>query len=335
MLHFPAASTDFASGTPYAKTLIGHPRSIPIVQEGYPVFHLTSSMLKGSLRASVGMTPRSWSRISTKLLAGGFLLGASSLGIVSSARASGADADLSATPASQTLAASAFTVPVWDGTTILASSQGYYPPRYRPQHTTQVVHRQWHRGPDGWLTLRGGFFDTENVPKNDWLAGFKLTGVVSKGVEMGISTDYQRRSNSAGERVDEYRDPAGNLVKTTVPTAEVSSSLVPALGILELRIPTPGLQPYVGAGAGYEWLFVDGDDFVNNTHFSDTFGGFGWQGFGGIDLAINEKARLSAEAFWNQSDVSRHFVDPISGFEVKQQINVRGGGIRGGLSFAF
>jgi len=253
---------------------------------------------------------------------------------VSSAQAAGAAADACAAPGNQALAVSAFAVPAWDGTTILASAQGYYP-RHYPTHTTQVVHRQWHRGPDGWLTLRGGFYDTEGIPKNDWLAGFKLTGVVSKGVEMGISSDYQRRSHSAGERIDEYRDPSGNLVKTTVPTAEVSSSLVPVMGLLELRIPTPGLQPYVGAGAGYEWLFVDGDDFVNNTHFSDTFGGFGWQGFGGIDLSINEKARLSAEAFWNQSNVSRHLVDPYSGLEVKQQINVRGGGIRGGLSFAF
>jgi len=82
-------------------------------------------------------------------------------------------------------------------------------------------------------------------------------------------------------------------------------------------------------------LIVDGDDFINNTHFSDTFGGFGWQGYAGITLAINEKARINAEGFWNQSDVSRHVQDPISGIEVKQQINVRGGGIRGGLSFGF
>lgn len=322
------------AGTAYAKTESGHPHGISIVQEGYPVLHLTSSNHQGALRVPAGMKARSWSRISATWLAGALLLGASSFGIVSAAQASGAPVDACAVPGSQTLAVSAFGIPVWDGTTILASSQGYYPPRSRPTHTTTVVHRQWHRGPNGWLTLRGGFFDAEDVPKNDWLAGFKLTGVISKGVEMGISTDYQRRSHSAGERIDEYRDPSGNLVKTTVPTAEVSSSLVPALGILELRIPTPGLQPYVGAGAGYEWLFVAGDDFVNNTHFSDTFGGFGWQGFGGIDLAINEKARLNAEAFWNESNVSRHLMDP-GGFEVKQTINVRGGGIRGGLSFAF
>jgi hypothetical protein len=161
----------------------------------------------------------------------------------------------------------------------------------------------------------------------------KLTGVISKGVEMGISTDYQRRNHSAGERIDEFKDPAGNDVKTTVATAEVSSSLVPAMGILVLRVPTPGLQPYIGGGAGYEWLFVNGTDYVSNTTFSETFSGFGWQGFGGIDLAISEKARLNAEAYWNQSDVSRHIDD--LGTPVKQTINVRGAGIRGGLSFAF
>ena len=297
------------------------------------MLHLTSNIHQGALRVPAGMKARSWSRISAPWLAG-LLLGASSLGIVSAAQASGAPADACAVPGSQTLGVSAFAVPVWDGETILAS-QGYYPPHSRPTHTTtQVVHRKWHRGPDGWLTLRGGFFDTENVPKNDWLAGFSLVGVVAKGVEMGISTDYQRRSHSAGEVINEYRDPSGNLVRTSEPTAQVASSLVPAMGILKLRIPTPGLQPYVGAGAGYEWLFVSGDDFINNTHFSDTFGGFGWQGFGGIDLAINERARLNAEAFWNQSNVSRNLQDP-SGIEVHQQINIRGGGIRGGLSFAF
>lgn len=286
-----------------------------------------SASVMGAAQTPAGARTRSWSRVSTALLVGGWVLSA----CLAAARPAAAS---SSAPRDASMTASLLAIPAWDGVTVLASS-GYYPQGYRPQHTTQVVHRTWHRGPDGWFSLRGGFFDNENVPKNDWLAGVKLTGVISKGVEMGISSDYQRRSHTAGERIDEYRDPSGNLVKTTVPTAEVSSSLIPVLGILELRVPTPGLQPYVGGGAGYEFLIVDGDDFINNTHFSDTFGGFGWQGYAGITLAINEKARINAEGFWNQSDVSRHVQDPISGIEVKQQINVRGGGIRGGLSFGF
>jgi hypothetical protein len=262
-------------------------------------------------------------------------VGAACLLHVSSAQADGAAADAGAVPGDQALVASALAIPAWDCPTVLAYSQGYYPQHHYSRPATEVTHQKWHRGPNGWFTLRGGFFDTENVPKNDWLAGMKLTGVISKSVEMGISTDYQRRSNSAGERIDEYRDPAGNDIKTTVPTAEVSSSLVPAMGILVLRLPTPGIQPYVGGGAGYEWLFVDGEDFVSNTHYSATFGGFGWQGFGGLDIAIAEKARLNAEAYWNQSNVNRNTTDPISGIQVNQQINVRGAGIRGGLSFGF
>ena len=291
-----------------------------------------SELLKGAVAAPAGRRARSWFRISSALLAGG-IVAASCFATVSPAQADASRAYTA--PGSGTLTASAFAVPAWDGNTALAY-QGYYPPRYRPQpHSTAVTHHTWHRGPDGWFTVRGGFFDTQDVPKNDWLAGMKLTGVISKGVEMGIMSDYQRRSHSLGERVDEYRDPSGNVVRTSVPTAEVSSSLIPVMGILELRVPTPGLQPYVGGGAGYEWLITDGDDFANAQHFSDTFGGFGFQGYGGITLAFNEKARLNAEAFYNQSTVSRTFFDDVNGYEVKQQIDVKGGGIRGGLSFAF
>jgi hypothetical protein len=322
------------TGTPYANIWIGHPRSIPFVQEGYPVLQNTSSNSKGAGQALAGTRARSRSRISAAVLAAGGIVAASCLAMVSPALASDVTGACAA-PGNAALGVSAFAVPVWDGPTVLAEAQGYYPHYRPPQHSTQVTHHTWHRGPDGWFTLRGGFFNTENVPKNDWLAGFKLTGVISKGVEAGISSDYQRRSSSAGERIDEARDPSGNLVRTTVPTADVSSTLVPVMGILELRVPTPAIQPYIGGGAGYEWLFVSGDDFVNNTHFSDTFGGFGWQGFAGIDLSISEKARLGAEGFYNQSNVTRHLVDPVSGLEVQQEIDVRGGGIRGGLSFAF
>jgi len=311
-------------------SFVGHPCCIPIVQEGYPVLQSISELFKGAAQAPAGRRARSWFGISGALLA--VAIAASSLATVSPAQAD--ESRAYAAPGSESLTASAFAVPAWDGNTVLAS-QGYYPPRYRaPQHST-VTHHTWHRGPDGWFTVRGGFFDTQDVPKNDWLAGMKLTGVISKGVEMGIMSDYQRRSHSLGERIDEYRDPSGNVVRTSVPTAEVSSSLIPVMGVLELRVPTPGLQPYVGGGAGYEWLITDGDDFVNQQHFSDTFGGFGFQGYGGITVAFNEKARLNAEAFYNHSTVSRTFFDDVNGYEVKQQIDVQGGGIRGGLSFAF
>jgi hypothetical protein len=199
-------------------------------------------------------------------------------------------------------------------------------------------HRQrsfWDRENRGWATVRGGFFDTEHVGRNDWMAGFKVTGTVSDFLQIGISTDLQRRSEADRVRIEEFRDPSGNPVRTTVTTFESSSNLIPILGVVELRPAVGPVRPYVGFGAGYEALVVEVRDFVTGIEYQDDFGGFGCQPYAGVGLVVARNAQVVGEVYRNFSTVSRTVRDIGTGALVDQEIDVDGVGFRAGLSIGF
>lgn len=232
------------------------------------------------------------------------------------------------------LPASAFATPTWNGGDLIAASTPYAEARrWRRAPRPYYGRREYRRNSQEWLTVRGGFFDADDVRENDWLVGLKVSGEVANNLSLGVSTDLHRRSDAERSRVEEFRDPAGNLVRTTVTTFESSSNLIPILGVVEMKFPASGIQPYVGLGAGYEVLVVDGTDFASGNDFSDTFGGFGWQGHAGLSFPLGPSTRLVGEGFWNHSTVTRKVRDELTGERVKEEIDVNGVGMRAGIAF--
>ena len=163
---------------------------------------------------------------------------------------------------------------------------------------SRVKRRRWHEpdrdegrsyGPRSWLTLRGGVFDSEDVREDDYLVGIKATGRIGPGFWAGVSTDLQRRTQSEQIRLESFIDASGNEVTATATIFASSSNLFPVMAVLEYEIPTPGLRPYVGVGAGYEVLVTYVDDFEAGLTSTDTFGGFGWQGYAGLAIPITRR----------------------------------------------
>lgn len=215
-----------------------------------------------------------------------------------------------------------------------------------------VVRRPWVRGgspqpvpvyavrmpppePMGWLTLRAGWFDTDAIEDNDFVAGFKVTGRAGKALQLGVSTDWQYRSESAYERVDRYIDPSGNPVDVVASGYESHSHLFPILAVVEVR-PAPGdVQPYLGVGVGYEALVVEVRDYQLGIEYDDEFGGFGWQPYGGVSMTLGRNLQFTAEAYGNLSTVERTVQDYETGYLVEQRIDLDGFGLRAGLAVGF
>ena len=215
-----------------------------------------------------------------------------------------------------------------------------------------VVRRPWNRGlppqpapvapvyrkppkPVGWVTLRSGFFDGDYVPKDDFLAGFKMTGRVGDALQMGISTDWQYHSETGVEWVGQYIGPGGVPVGVTTTRYESSSHLIPILGVVELRPDFGGVQPYIGAGVGYEVLVVEVRDYYYGVEYEDDYGGFGWQPYGGLGVTLGRNLQFVAEGYWNFSTVERTVRDLETGYLVEQRLDVDGAGLRFGLAFGF
>jgi opacity protein-like surface antigen len=187
----------------------------------------------------------------------------------------------------------------------------------------------------GFFNVGGGVYDPSNQP------GTGFYGTVSGGTEAGDAMDlgaqlswYHR--GSRGERVfASYTDPAGNTVRQEVETQSVNTDLVPLMGIVRVKFPmTPQFQPYVGAGAGYEWLLVEGTDSQGNA-FSNDYAGFGAQLMAGVNLSASSSTALYAETTYNFSTVHADFYDPFINANVRESLDFDGLALHGGIRVRF
>ena len=82
-------------------------------------------------------------------------------------------------------------------------------------------------------------------------------------------------------------------------------------------------------------LFLSADNFQTSEHFDATYGGWGWQAWGGVSVPLSGNSRITAEVFRNQSEVGRDVDDPQTGVTYREIVNLDGVGMRFGLGWGF
>ncbi len=189
--------------------------------------------------------------------------------------------------------------------------------------------------PRSLFVVRGGFFDADNVSEESWMMGLKAVGNVSPMFRLGGTVDWQWRTNSTRTVTSTAIDGAGNVVQSSRTIAESQSSLVPLMAVAEFVLPSQGVQPYVGVGGGWEFMYVEAFDYTTGFGYAAHYDGPGWQLYGGADFLVAPNVRLNAEVFHNEATVESNFYDPYYGYATEQRIDADGTGGRFGLSFAF
>ncbi len=189
--------------------------------------------------------------------------------------------------------------------------------------------------PRSLFVVRGGIFDGDNVSEDSWLMGLKAVGSVSPMLRLGGTVDWQWRTNSTRTVTATTTDGAGNVVQTSRTIAESQSSLVPLMAVAEFVLPSPVIQPYVGVGGGWEFMYVEAFDYTTGLGYAAHYDGPGWQLYGGADFLVARNVRLNAEVFHNEATVESNSYDPYYGYATEQRIDADGTGGRFGLSFAF
>ncbi len=193
-----------------------------------------------------------------------------------------------------------------------------------------------HGRPHSFATLGIGSFDPSNQPGS----GLFLNGAIgaelpNSPVDLGVGLSWYHRSTGGSEFVTSFEDPAGNQGRRVIQTDEVTTDLVPLMAFLRLRFPMgQGIEPYVGAGAGWEWLMVEGVD-SDGFAFSDDYSGFGAQVFGGMNFTVGQNTALYGEVLYNSSTVSADFYDPFYGVDVRDEIDMDGAALHAGVRLRF
>ncbi len=191
------------------------------------------------------------------------------------------------------------------------------------------------QSPYGFLNVGGGIFDPSDQPGTGFYGVVAVGSEVADPLDLGVQLSWYHRGSRGEEVVFTYTDPAGNTVERVIETRSVDTDLLPIMGIARLRFPTSRyLQPYIGGGVGYEWLFVEGVD-ENGVPFSNDYGGFGAQLMGGLNISASPSTALYGEVAYNFSTVKADFFDPSLNTVVKESIDMDGLAFHGGLRFRF
>jgi len=196
--------------------------------------------------------------------------------------------------------------------------------------------RDGSRRSHSFATIGLGSFDPSNQPGSGlFVTGAIGTELPSSPVDLGVGLSWYHRSTGGSEFVTSFQDPAGNQGRRVIQTDEVTTDLVPLMAFLRLRFPMgQGVEPYVGAGAGWEWLLVEGVD-SDGYAFSDDYDGFGAQVFGGMNVTVGRNTALYGEVLYNASTVSADFYDPFFGVDVTDEIDMDGAALHAGVRLRF
>ena len=217
------------------------------------------------------------------------------------------------------------------------SSSSYHPIRRRaPYHYYEEERRSRDRTyPYGFMNVGGGIFDPKEQPGNGFYANLALGSEVSAPLDIGGQVSWYHRSSNGEQVLSSYQLPNGTVVQQSVETQSVDTDLLPVMGIIRLKFPlAPQFTPYVGGGAGYEWLWVQGTD-QDGVPFSNDYSGFGAQLMGGLNIMASETVGLYGEATYNFSTLDFDYYDPTLNAQIKESVNMDGLAVHGGLRFRF
>jgi hypothetical protein len=188
----------------------------------------------------------------------------------------------------------------------------------------------------GSTQLHAGFFDPDGDAERGILFGFRAGPRVDEHVQIGVGLDWRHRTQSYTELLGTTTGPGGEQIDIRRELSRSTSDWLPLQGFVELNAGTDmTVIPYFGLSGGYQWLGITGDDYADGSAFDATFGGWGWQGYGGVALPLGPRSRLNAEVFVNGSELNRDSVDAFTGENVRETINMDGIGMRFGLSWGF
>lgn len=212
----------------------------------------------------------------------------------------------------------------------LAQSQPANPPPTDPNVSYAKVWTP--RTETGRLHLHGGVFAPSNANVPSATLGARLGFNVGSHVLMGFSGDWTFHTKSREQSSDSLPGLEPKIV-----LAKVNAHLIPAMAFIQVKLTDQfPIVPYIGVGAGYEWLILNATDYRITPHptASRTYANWAWQSYAGLGLALSKSTRLDGELFFNGGTLGRDITDE-TGTEWRETVNAKGVGARVGIDILY
>ena len=183
--------------------------------------------------------------------------------------------------------------------------------------------------------LHFGFFDPQGGSATSFAFGFRAGPAVDPHVQLGLGADWYHKSESRTVVAGDPYAQGGTVIVPERVLSRASTNLFPIGAFFQVGGGDElSVIPYFGLAANYQVLRLSATDFQTQTDFDATYGGWGWQVWGGAALPLSGQSRLFGEVFVNQGDVERD-VDTSNGATYRERVDTDGVGMRFGLSWGF
>jgi hypothetical protein len=202
--------------------------------------------------------------------------------------------------------------------------------RERDESTSRSSHSS------GFSQVHGGWLGPEGNPSAQTLFGFRGGTSIDDRIQLGVNVDWVHKFDRTAQVVSQEPLPTGGTAERKIELSRSSSNLFPVMALLQV---SPGgdlpFTPYFGIAGGYEVLFLAAEDFQTGDKFDATFGGWGWQAWGGAMVPLSPRARLLGEVYVNNAEAGRDVKDDASGLTYHEVVTLNGVGMRFGLNWGF
>lgn len=184
--------------------------------------------------------------------------------------------------------------------------------------------------------IHGGFLDPDGSERSGFLLGLRAGPQIDQNVQVGGMIDWAHKSDNQSTIISRQPGPGGSTIETRREVSRSSSDLVPIMGFIQLSTDdNMPIIPYFGAGGGYEVRWLSAKDLQTGDDFSATYGGWGWELWGGVAMPLSGRSRLTGEVFVNGAELGRDVDDPLTGDTFRETVKADGVGMRFGLAWGF
>jgi len=209
----------------------------------------------------------------------------------------------------------------------------HYRPRYRGDYRRA---RTSSTQGQGVSQVHAGFFDPDGPQTSRFDLGIRGGPMVDQNLQIGLGVDWIHKGENQSTVTSTTTGPGGVPIQTSQNVARASVNMFPIMGFLQVSAPDDlGIVPYFGGGGGYQVMVISGEDFQTGQTFDGTFGGWGWQIWGGAAIPLGGRSKLTGEVFANGGELARDVTDDTTGQKSHETVSADGVGARFGIAWGF
>lgn len=181
-----------------------------------------------------------------------------------------------------------------------------------------------------------GFYDPDGDPSRRFLVGARGGPMIDRNVQLGVGVDWAHQTDNNSSVSRKTTGPGGVPITVKTDLSRASTNFFPIMAFAQISgdddMP---VIPFFGAAGGYEVMNLSADDFQTGQSFDATYGGWGWQLWGGAALPLSGRTRFTGEVYINQAELGRDVNDSLTGQTVRETVDANGMGLRFGIAWGF